>query len=495
VFVPGLAERMFPQRPREDPLLLDHWRARLSPELDTQEDRARRERTLLRLALGAAEERVVLSYPRLEVLEARPRVPSFYALDVMRAVQGTLPGPQELERAAAEAGEARLAWPAPEDPARALDVVEHDLAVLGGLFDRAGGTKGRARYLLELNTHLARSLRSRWLKWGKKWVPEDGIVRMTEHIAEALAAHRPGSRAYSVTALERFARCPYQFLLHAVHRLERRREAAAIVQLDPLTRGSIIHAMIAETIRTLENEKLLPLRPERLAAATNTLDRLVRRVAAQYEDDLAPAIPRVWEDEVRAIHADLRIWLRHMVEESVTWTPLHAELAFGLPDARPDLREPIEIEGGFKLRGVIDLLERKTDGSALRVTDHKTGLNTTADGCAVGGGEVLQPVLYALAAEKAFGQAVEESRLEFCTSRGGFTERPIKIWDWTRMQAGQALAAIGQALERGALPPAPRKDACSMCDFRPVCGSAEERRWARKPARLTDSLRELRELP
>ena len=230
----------------------------------------------------------------------------------------------------------------------------------------------------------------------------------------------------------------------------------------------------------------------------NTLDRLVRRVAAQYEDDLAPAIPRVWEDEIRAIHADLRIWLRRMAEESATWTPLAVELAFGIPDAPdadPKLRDPIDIEGGWKLRGVIDLIERKSDGTALRVTDHKTGANHTTDGCTVGGGEVLQPVLHALAVEKAFALPVEESRLDFCTSKGGFTERRIRIWDWARLQAGQALETIGKALESGALPPAPRQDACSTCDFRPVCGSNEERRWARKPARLTDALRELRELP
>jgi hypothetical protein len=158
VFVPGLAERIFPQRPREDPLLLDEARRQLSADLQTQEERGSRERMLLRLAVGAARERIYLSYPRVDVVQARPRVPSFYGLDVARATQGGVPDFEDFERRATQAAHARLAWPAPRDATRAIDAVEHDLAILGDLLheSRAGRTDGRARYLLELNPHLAR---------------------------------------------------------------------------------------------------------------------------------------------------------------------------------------------------------------------------------------------------------------------------------------------------------------------------------------------------
>ena len=90
VFVPGLAERVVPQRPREDPLLLDAVRdANPGTPLARQDDRAAAERLLLKIAIGAASERLYLSYPRLDVAETRARVPSFYALDVMRAITGT----------------------------------------------------------------------------------------------------------------------------------------------------------------------------------------------------------------------------------------------------------------------------------------------------------------------------------------------------------------------------------------------------------------------
>ena len=91
VFIPGLAERMFPQKLREDPLLLDKLRRQLSSDLSVMSNRSQQERLLLQIAVGAASQRLYLSYPRLEVAEARARVPSFYALDVARSITGYVP--------------------------------------------------------------------------------------------------------------------------------------------------------------------------------------------------------------------------------------------------------------------------------------------------------------------------------------------------------------------------------------------------------------------
>src|SRR6185295_1919056 len=59
VFVPGLAEKLFPRKIVEDPLLPDALRRDLSPDLATQPTRVAAERLALRLAVGAARERVV----------------------------------------------------------------------------------------------------------------------------------------------------------------------------------------------------------------------------------------------------------------------------------------------------------------------------------------------------------------------------------------------------------------------------------------------------
>ncbi len=509
VFVPGLAERVFPQRPREDPLLPDAQRKHLATlagrvgedevGLRTQDDRADEERQKLRLAIGAARERVVLSYPRVDVRQARPRVPSFYLLDVVRAMRGVLPDHETLQREAAGEADARLAWPAPEDPALAIDDAEYDLAIVARLSrEPPDRVRGRARWLFEVNRHLARSLRSRWIRWRfKQWWPEDGIVRVTPEIEAALASHRPSERPYSPTALERYSVCPYRFLLDAIHRLEPREDVAPLVQLDPLTRGSIVHAIQADALRALDEAELLPVTSVTLAAATEILDETIERVQAREKEELAPAISRVWEDEIARIRADLRIWLRRMAESGAPWTPKYFEFAFGMErPARADprsTRDPARIDG-WQLRGAIDLVERSVEGD-WRVTDHKTGIARAPEGVIVGKGEVLQPVLYALAVESLLGGKTKEARLSYCTSRGGFVDRVVPMNDFARLYTREVLSTVSDAIETGCFPPAPRADACSTCDFRVICGPSEEARQRGKDPKLLARLEALRKLP
>src|SRR5439155_390750 len=73
VFLPGLAEGLFPKKAYEDPLLLDAERRKLSSDLRVMEDRSQEERLLLARAIGAAKVMLFASYPRIESGEGKPR--------------------------------------------------------------------------------------------------------------------------------------------------------------------------------------------------------------------------------------------------------------------------------------------------------------------------------------------------------------------------------------------------------------------------------------
>ena len=511
VFVPGLAERIFPQKQRQDPLLLDEHRRTLngvsravSGGLRVLDDRGAEERLLLRLAVGAATRHLYLSYPRLQIGESRPRVPSFYALDLERARTGRVPDFAVTEREAFRRVDARLAWPAPPDPDLAIDDTEHDLSVLGPLLRRRVSLEltGRARYLLQLNPGLRRSLLTRWARWRPAWSRYDGVYQPEAPGQAALDAHRLSARPYSVSALQRFAMCPYQFLLSTVFRLQPREEIESLERLDPLTRGRMFHEVQAELVRALESRDALPVTRDRLGETEALLDQTLDRLAARYYEDLAPAIDRVWTDEVESMRTDLKGWVHQVANEEGEWVPIRAELGFGFPAAPGrdprSVSEPALIDGVWKLHGIVDLVEargRPTAEGELRVTDHKTGKNRTRDRMVVGHGEVLQPVLYGLAVEQALGRTVSESRLFFSTVAGGYATRSVSLGETERRHGLEVLEIIDRAIETGVLLPAPRRGACTWCDFRVVCGPWEEIRVLRKDKTKLVDLQVLRRLP
>ncbi len=502
VFIPALAERLFPQKLIEDPILSDRVRRTLGGDLAVQDDRRINERLALKLAVGAAEGSVMLSYPRIDIDQGRPRVPSFYALEATRACEGRLRGFEELAVAASMVRELRLGWPAPAKAAEAIDDAEFDLALLDKLVDEEPErTIGTANYLLtseHSNPHLARSLRARARRWLRRWTVNDGLVDPDDAARAALLKHAFAARSFSATALQKFAECPYRFVLYTILKLEPREEPEPIEAIDPLVRGAMFHEVQFNLLSALRERGALPVTLENLDASLQTVAAELGRVAERHREKLAPAIERVWDDGIASISADLSEWLRRTAEKHDRWRPDRFELSFGLRDraqADPNSSgEPITIASGLKLRGSIDLVERDPARARLRITDHKTGKVRAARGVVVGGGRVLQPLLYSLAAERLLAEPVDSGRLYYCTLAGGFEEREIELNDSARTAITTVIDTIADALETGFFPAAPDEGQCQWCDYRMLCGPYEQRRSSMKPpARLT-KLRKLREL-
>jgi ATP-dependent helicase/nuclease subunit B len=257
-----------------------------------------------------------------------------------------------------------------------------------------------------------------------------------------------------------------------------------LVQIDPLTRGSIFHRVLADFMRDLQSSGKLPVTLSSPDEAQKMLDNTIDRVAEKAREDLSPAIPQVWDDGIEDIRTDLRGWLQRMAESPTDWAPIHFEFGIGFPPEEghdpASQPEAAILPGGFQLHGIVDMIERRTGGREQRITDHKTDRDRNPQGIIMGGGEVLQPVLYGLAVEGVTHERVKQGRLYFCTSQGGFSERVVELHDVTRQRAGLVLDLIDSAVERAFLPPAPKEGACGRCDFREVCGLLEETRVTKK---------------
>jgi hypothetical protein len=202
-----------------------------------------------------------------------------------------------------------------------------------------------------------------------------------------------------------------------------------------------------------------------------------------------------------AMTSDLRMWLDRLAEEGAEWTPERFEFAFGLIDIEGrDQRstpEPALVDGRFKLRGSIDMIERHRQTKFLRVTDHKTGRNRTRSGqTVVAGGKVLQPVVYGLALKALHpDETVFSGRLFFCTTAGGFETHEIPLMGEAPKRGLEVLEIVDRAIERGTLAANPADDACEYCDFQDVCGRREVERTRQKDRELFADLGVLRDLP
>jgi hypothetical protein len=155
-------------------------------------------------------------------------------------------------------------------------------------------------------------------------------------------------------------------------------------------------------------------------------------------------------------------------------------------------RPPLTFPDGTQVRGAIDMIEER-DGQ-LRVTDHKTGRVQPPFGF-TRNGEVLQPLLYAQAAEMLLSKPVTAARLFYCTQRAGYKADEIAITDLAREYLWKVIEIITESLSQGFIPAAPRADACKYCDFSIVCGPYEETRIHIKKTDRLRLLEQLRSIP
>ncbi|MFO0709541.1 MAG: PD-(D/E)XK nuclease family protein [Sandaracinus sp.] len=513
VLVPGLVDRSFPRRILEDPVLGDEAREAIAPRasdtidgslrspLASSIDRAEDERMLLRRIAQSAP-RLVVSHPRRDERN-RERVPSLYLLELVRADRGVLVTTGALAKEGA-ATEMAPGWPAPLAPERALDRREADLSTLARLLASASTqpaeTRGRAHFLVSASPILRRALLARHNAHGRAWRGHDGLLTKEAGVLALLARERPSARVYSATALESFAACPYRFYLRTVVRLKARETAEAIETLDPMTRGSLVHAMQYALV-TLARAEGLSVHTDQ-ARLREALDRIVDESAREARDRLVPAIDAVFDDEIAAIRKDLRAWLHHLGEER-RYTPALAELGFGDPGGEAhdpaSVKTPVAItapapdghSATLTLRGSIDLVER-CEG-AIRATDYKTGRAEAKVGTRIGGGTTLQPLLYALVLEAMLEKGllsiggpdaprprVEGGRLWYCTRRGEDRRVEIALDDEGRRAIGEVATAIEHAFERGFFPRAPNDKGCGYCDYVAICGPEAEAHAARK---------------
>jgi ATP-dependent helicase/nuclease subunit B len=487
VFIVGLQEGgVFPAA-IEDPILLDAERRAISPALRTASDRLDEavHAGLARLAtLGAAAERVTLSFSCRDTREFRETFPSWIVLQAYRLREGA----------------ASLTY---DDLARALGEPASAVPDGAGLATTAAGwwlascaSHVRARpWVLEVFPALAAGERAEAARASDVLTEFDGYV---EAAAGLLDPTRTG-RSVSASALERAAQCPFRFFLEqalGVRPIEEA-ELEADAWLTPMLKGSELHALFARLMRTLRAES----RPPELRRDGRRLRRWGEERLRQIAGEMPPPSDEVFLRESRAFLDDLDVFLEAECQGRHGRRPVAFEVAFGstLDDETVETLSSeaplaVDLGGGRRLlvRGRIDRINAEGPGTC-EVVDYKTGryFGPAWEGTFAGGTR-LQHAIYALGAEHLLSLAgvdgiVIRAVYVFPSANGHRRRKVIERADMAALP--RVLRDLVDVIGTGVFVLAGETNACRFCDLAAACHAedpeapgADETRAAAKVA-------------
>ena len=481
VIVPGLVERAFPAPPRPDPLLLDEEREALDPALRTTRDAVEEERLLFLDATRAAEERLVLSYPRFETATGRERVPSSFLLEAAQAAVGQRVDAAELARLA-DPGSTGLGRPHPEEADDAVDLVERDLALV------ASGQPGAARHLLDDAVTVRRARAAEAAAWDPRLTPYDGLIDAGED-GDVLQRLRLAGRFSSASAAQTFAACPYKHLLDRGFRLRAWEDPERTYQLQGKDWGSLYHRAVNDLFEWLREKGWLPLGASQIPAAEAQLQGILDQEAKTLVAEGAIVNEALLGPAKGAIRSEIVELLEREAQADGPFVPTDFERGY------QDLEIAFAPDRTVTFRGILDRIDVDDDTKQVRVIDYKTGQYLWKDEDQFRGGRELQLALYNRAAQALYpDHEISEALYYHSVAKEKFKQKACPATAEVGETLEQVLRTLDDTARAGVF--APVADTCDFCDFEGVCGAQREARAARKrdDPRLAAFL-ELRKIP
>ena len=488
VWLLGMSEGDYPGRSSEDPLLPEYVRAQvLKGALPLRREAQLHERRDYLAALTGGERRR-LSYSRVDPVTRRSQYPSPWLLEAVSTLADERVSSERLHTYDApwltviESMEDALRM---AEDGRAADGHEYDVLALAR-WQRTdsrlhwhplasdGGTLGRA-----LAMERARAT-NRLTEW-------DGYVGGIAGSSRRLGGSL--SRVMSPSRLESWATCPYRHFLGNVLNLSAWETPEDVLNISPLERGSLVHAILERFIKEamdagapspregwtlLQRERLREIAQEEFREAERrgvTGRRVLWEVA---QEDVLQDLERFLDDDEQ-----------YRADEGMQ--PLHVEYAFGFDG--PPVAMALPGGGEVRFRGFIDRVDVAQDGRRAVVVDYKTGSSRQyrkMDDDPLMAGKRLQLPVYALAVrETLLPSAALRAEYWFTSANGGYTRVPV-TFDAIDAQFRNTVQAIAEGIRGGVFPANPGPSVfggpenCRYCDFQRICPTNKLALWARK---------------
>ncbi|HXT11341.1 MAG TPA: PD-(D/E)XK nuclease family protein [Candidatus Angelobacter sp.] len=343
----GMNETVFPATPGASALLTDADRdalARRGAELGPSvRERMARERYLGYIACTRASEQLAVTCARQDARGAALN-PSLF----MTQLQQVFPG-VEMEEFSGETD-----WRG----------IEHVFELLPGLLRGEIVDSGALESLPKVAPVLGQ-----WQRWSAQASPE----KLTLSAASVAALYGRELQS-SISALEMFAGCPFQFFVRCGLRADER----ALFEADPRQTGTFQHEILSRFHEQLREEKKRwrDISPQE---ARERIGRIGFELSRTFGEGLFEAdersrfMARTLIEQLQSLMAALVAWMRQY-----EFDPREVELSFGLPGADlPPWKLPLGGGKSLALRGKIDRIDLwhvpGTDDALAVIVDYKSG--------------------------------------------------------------------------------------------------------------------------
>ncbi len=326
----------------------------------------------------------------------------------------------------------------------------------------------------------------------EEWFDE-GDGNLSGALKNGLEPFNSKDYQYSISVFEKFGKCPYQFFVGKVLKIESPMEKEETS--TPMDEGSLYHSILREYYTEIR-EKL------------KSYDHVTELERAEVRFDPEPLIDRLLDDfEKRGQVLDTPYWnmdkerIRQTVERFINYAedkledavPEYLEFGFGRAREREETDEKsvqdyFILEAGdekIKFTGVIDRIDKKiSDTDKYLVIDYKSGSSPSYSD--VRKGTSFQMLLYLLAAEDYYRKRGVESP----TVEAGYMliKNPKLKTGLKRENGGISyrkkdlqgpfysfLEQYVRDIRAGIFFPFPAGNSCAYCDFRPLCRFSEKR--------------------
>ena len=475
LFIIGMNEGVFPRTIREDAFLRDRDREVLERDLGYKVSQKLaafdEEKLLFTLLVGAAQERLHCSFQRADE-SGRGLAPSWYIDELKRAL---LERGRECESISIPRSITEKTAVAPFDRQERLLPAELAISLtLDGQDPTA---------LIDACAPLAALYRAGRKVVGAIDQSGDRLLAYDGALGELAGAWKHfAARGLAPTALETYARCPFQFFARHLLGLQPLDRPEEILGPSPAEFGALGHEILDTFYRELIDRGYFAGRKSTADAAT-TLQTVAARAFADYEENHPVGYPLAWESLKEGLGQLLhRVVVQDLNElESSGFIPvsLETDVTGRLP---ADWPAPL---GGLRIHGRMDRIDRNKE--RLRVIDYKFKLGAGPASpdknlirAALRGERLQPPFYYVLARDWAEGQdetisqATIEADFYYIAPRwadGPLTSKPYggdALSGPVGAATKETLAYLADGVRQGRFF-INRGEHCGHCDVAPIC--------------------------